>query len=79
MSVEDKTSSRGYKVIFEYPTVCMWLCMYVLQNVHRYGTTGYVHVIITDSGDNSDSFTILNCITNAYITVINFFHCVLPC
>ena len=48
----------------------MWLCMYVLQNVHRYETTGYVHVIIADSGDNSDSFIILNCITNEYVTVI---------
>ena len=52
-----------------YPTVCMWLCMYVLQNVHRYGTTGYVHVIITDS-DNSNSFINLNCITNTYVTLI---------
>ena len=48
----------------------MWLCMYVLQNVHRYGTTGCIHVIITDSGDHSDNFTILNYITNAYVTVI---------
>ena len=46
------------------------LCMYVLQSVHRYGTTGYVHVIIADNGDNSDSFIILNCITNEYVTVI---------
>ena len=62
----------------------MWLCTYVLQNVHRYGTTGYVHVIITDSGDSSDCFTIMNCITNAYArdynyTYVNFFHFAVPC
>ena len=68
MGFEDKTSCRGYQVT--QPYVCGYVCMYVLQNVHRYGTTGYVHVIITDSGDHSDSFTILNCITNAYVTVM---------
>ena len=56
--------------VSSYPIICMWLCMYVLQNVHRYGTTGCIHVIITDSGDHSDRFTILNYITNAYVTVM---------
>ena len=68
MDVEDKTSYRRYQVV--QPYVCGYVCMYCKVYIGMELQVTCVHVIIADNGDNSDSFIILNCITNEYVTVI---------